>query len=605
MRFATFLVALLVVLTAACGGDGPSTEPTATPESRTEAPTPIPGAVTLPIEPAPGAVTKVTYAPGEEIEGVRPDPTGTGPPDGAVFFMNTETGEIEGWYVAAGDFDSSFCGVRGNDRFVTCSSGSGERRAAYLVDRESGEVYQWNPDEIRLLATWPNRVLFEELETGEIGAEPTGRFTLVDDALGTVSSFELPPQRSEGQFFGGRAPHLSPDGERLAIHVDRTVHLIDLTAGSSRAIAEAPEVHQNQRLDSVSLRSTQGTDEIIVIARYSSPAEKPGTLGPPPGVVPRALLRRYSWDGELLSEYSVDGKSVHLSPDGKLIAWENSLHWDSVPVGGIGSALDWPTIVVADAASGEPRFRVRGGAFCYGDVFFADEALGRRWLADSSAVFFATRAGFHVVSIEDSSLRPIPIGGADLFYQFIEPSPDNPDLLAVGRNEFVREGEGGYLLGRLELVDAAGSKRREALLAPSAGGLGHLGPWGSSGREARFSIPHPDHHGGSLCGVGVTPPPKIEFPPFDDDIHLKVAADGGCLNLRDLPLTTANVITCLPDETSMTVTEVSLTEVPSYFSSLEPFVISVSYSDGNRWAHVQTDTGQEGWVSAEFLDWAE
>ena len=175
-------------------------------------------------------------------------------------------------------------------------------------------------------------------------------------------------------------------------------------------------------------------------------------------------------------------------------------------------------------------------------------------------------------------------------------------LRGSGSREFVSEGEGGYLSGVLTLVDAQGSSQREVVLARSAGGLGHLSPWGSSGSEVRFNIPHPDHHGAGGCGVGVTPPLKIEFPPFDDEIHLKVAADGDCLNLRDSAGTTATVITCLPDGTSLTVTEVDSSEMPG-FEGVGPYMISLSRGGG--FAHARTDAGQEGWVSSEFLDWAE
>ncbi len=603
MRYATLLAlgTLVTLIALACGGEGDDLLPSATftpppaADATAEAATPTPGTITLPIEPAPGAVTKVTYAPGEEIEGIRPGPAGIAPPDGAVFFMDTETGEIEGWYVTDGDFDWSSCGVRGDNRFVTCSSGIGENTTEYLIDRESGEIYQWNPDEIGILATWPSGLVFEEADPS--GAEPTRHFTITDVALQTRSTFDLPntTRRSITESIMLTPYVVLPDESGLAILVDRRLYLVDIGSGSSQLISEIPET-----LILTSIQVTP-TREGFSATLSSVPEKKDGIVA-----VQTTVVRRYSGEGELISEGPPDGGGGLFSPNGKLVARGGSLRVDSVPILAIGSRIDWPVVVVADADTGEPRFRVRGAALCYGDIGSGEAGSGRRrWLADSSGILVATKSGFRIVEVVEPALRLAPLANANQFLPFFEPSPDDPDLFAVGSNEFVPEGEGGGLLGDLILVDAHGNSLREVVLAPTAGGLGHLPPWGSSGSEVRFNIPHPDHHGAGDCGVGVTPPPKIEFPPFDDDIHLMVAADGDCLNLRDLPVTAATVITCLPDDTSVTVTEVSLTEVPGYFSSLEPFVISVSYSDGDEWAHVRTDTGQEGWVSSEFLDWAE
>ncbi len=79
-----------------------------------------------------------------------------------------------------------------------------------------------------------------------------------------------------------------------------------------------------------------------------------------------------------------------------------------------------------------------------------------------------------------------------------------------------------------------------------------------------------------------------------------MAADGDCLNLRDLPVTAATVSTCLPDDTFLTVTEVESAEL---LPSSNRYMITLSF--GGAFAHVRTDAGQEGWVSSEFLDWAE
>ena len=571
------LITIVTLIALACGADGESeptsTPPPATPTSPPEAPTPTPGEVTLPIEPAPGALTKVTYAPGEEIEGIRPDPSGFRGPDGAVFFMGTETGEIEGWYLADGDFDWSFCGVRDDNRFIVCSSGIGENSTAYLLDRESGEVYRWNPDEIGLLATWPVGLLFEEFTPGTIGAEPTRHFTITDLALRTRSTFDLPNATNRNIpasiFLTPNA--VLPDESGLVLLVDRSLYLVDIDSGSAQLISEIP-----QTFVLTTIQVTPGTEGFTVVTRLSGQREKNSTE-PVRVLSPHILVRRYSAEGQMISEWSLDGVNVRFSPDGRLVTWEDSLHWE--PVLDPGDAFHWPVVVVADADTFEPRLRVRGAALCYGDSGPNGLRSGRRWLADSSGILVATKSGFRIVEVAEPALRLAPLSGVGQFVYFFEPSPDDPDLFAVGIDD----------VSDLVLVDSQGNSLLEVVLAPSAGGLSDSSPWGSSGNGVQFSTPHFGHHGAGGCGVGVTPPPQIEFPPFDEDIHLKVAADGDCLNLREA--TTATVITCLPDGTFLTVTEVES----------GPYLVTA----GGGVAHVRTDAGLEGWVSSEFLDWAD
>ncbi len=572
MRNATILtlVTVTAIIALACSGGG-SAQPTARPIALLATSTPSPGEITLPIEPAPGAIAKVTFAPGEEIEGIRPGPIGVRPPDGAVFFMDTETGEIEGWHVADGDFDWSFCGVRDNARFVICESGIGENRTEYLFDRESGEIYQWNPDEIGILATWPSGLVFEEANPS--GAEPTRHFTITDLALRTRSTFDLPGTADrnfpDSVFLTRNA--VLPDESGLALLVDRRLYLVDIDSGSAQLISDIPETFI---LTSIQVRpGTEGFS--VTLSRVPQKNDGAEAIQGP-------LVRRYSREGQLISEGSSGGTNGLFSPDGRLVVLQGSLHEE--PVLDPGDGIAWPFVLVADADTGEPRFRVKGAALCYGDSGPNGLRTGRRWLADSSGILVATKSGFRIVEVAEAALRPAPLSGVGEFFSFFEPSPDDSDLFAVGSLES----------GALVLVDSQGNSLLEVVLAPSAGGLSDSSVWGSSGNEVQFSTPHFGHHGAGGCGLGVTPPLKIEFPPFDDDIHLKVAADGDCLNLRDLPATTATVITCLPDGTSLTVTEV---ESDSYMITVSLF--------GGAFTHVRTDAGQEGWVSSEFLDWAD
>ena len=279
---------------------------------------------------------------------------------------------------------------------------------------------------------------------------------------------------------------------------------------------------------------------------------------------------------------------VWVSPDQSQVACQGAMRsasfWTCCE---LTPPLAWPTVVIADATSGVPRFRIRGASLCDGV-----------WLADSSGVVVTTKTAYYIVNAKDGTLKHL-VPNQQLGRN-PTPAPDDANLFAIGR---------------LELLDLSGRARPSASLPPlptSSGPIrfGPLEPWGGSSKELRFTTPFPYFHGGVLCGgVGVSGSLQVEFPPFEDSLRLVVVGTGSCLNLRPLPALDAGVIECLADGRPVTVTETTL-EPGNYAPKATP-TGSVFYEfqppccDSWRpWVHVRTAAGAEGWVSGDYLDWA-
>ena len=68
--------------------------------------------------------------------------------------------------------------------------------------------------------------------------------------------------------------------------------------------------------------------------------------------------------------------------------------------------------------------------------------------------------------------------------------------------------------------------------------------WGSTHRERWF---HSPIYWGDGEYRWLLLPPKIEYPPFAEEIAFRVARTGRCLRLREKPGKDGRVLACLPD----------------------------------------------------------
>ena len=127
--------------------------------------------------------------------------------------------------------------------------------------------------------------------------------------------------------------------------------------------------------------------------------------------------------------------------------------------------------------------------------------------------------------------------------------------------------------------------------------------WGDSHRERWFQ--YPVYTGGGAENWLLLPP-KIEYPPFSEEIAFRVARTGSCLRLREEPGEDSRVLACLPDGERLLFAERDAeVERDQYGDLLSPHPsISIMWGPPTAWAwvYVRTADGAEGWVSHDYLD---
>ena len=313
--------------------------------------------------------------------------------------------------------------------------------------------------------------------------------------------------------------------------------------------------------------------------------------GEPPAVI---QLRRYSWSGDLLGDVALRAQHgvtstgpVLVSPDGTSVAWQEQLPL-AIPLGA-GGQENWPAVVIADAETGETRFRVVRASLTNGTRTLA-------WLADGSAIVVATAQGFALLSAADGSLAPLPLGPAAHFQPVPIPAPDDPAL-------FLFDGR---------VVDRPGNPTRASTPAAEAWGPawwnGSTYGWRASDGELRFARWAPlgrDFGRGGLSHFGV--PARVEHPPFPDSVRLRVAGTGA-LDVRHGPDSQSEVIATVAGGAVVIVADAGLDSgIRRCDADDECPARSYRGRTGEEhwWLHVRTEGGEQGWALSEFLAWAE
>ena len=118
--------------------------------------------------------------------------------------------------------------------------------------------------------------------------------------------------------------------------------------------------------------------------------------------------------------------------------------------------------------------------------------------------------------------------------------------------------------------------------------------WGDSHRERWFHSPIYWGEGGYSW---LLLPPKIDFPPFGDEIAFRVARTGSCLRLREDPGEESRVLGCLPDGERLLLVPHAEHAEPDYW----PPHPTVMLAGSPKWVRVRTADGAEGWVSHDYL----
>ena len=537
------------------------------------------------VEPAPGAFVHRTFDDGEAIDWAH-----------GVYVFDVEAGLTEGYARAgvkndAGFPDYDIYGARGYSAhrggWITSSDEDDEDREwRLLLDRETGRSWRWSSQSSLVLeATSEEHLLFGD------GTGSTGRFILADRLMEEVARFSV------GHDGWPRAV-FSPDGRAIALAAADKVYLVPVATGRPAILFDPPSRHAEHGTPLLgagfsprreppyeSWLRWDGGRGIVATASYEkeeSPRDETDNS---------VKERRYfSWDGEELPAPPCPGT---LSPDGRYAVVSLGSPYYAQP-DHLRLAEPWPSVVVTDAATCAPILRVRS-AYTYETFWFA------RWLATSDGIVVGVRGGYSIVRV-----RPAP-GLVSLPSEWPGPEP-------------ATTGGGRYFGYGSQVYDAAGDRWH----GPPYG----AGPfwWGDSHRE-RWS------HFFVYWGQGriswLLLPPKIEYPPFSEEIAFRVARTGSCLRLREKP-GEGRVLGCLPDGERLLLADrgepgpdpkpdaapyASLFAVqtgiaPRYpdpgpdadpYDSWLPHP-SIALLGSSQWVRVRTEGGAEGWVSHDYLD---
>ncbi len=464
----------------------------------------------FPVSPAPDVLQRQIYHSTREIPGP------------GLYLVDLTTGEVEAWQSEK----QTYVDLSDDRRWVVTQGES----QVYWANRETGKTYTWNPQELRLLASDANRFLFTEVRTG--------RFYVTDESFQVVQRFTLDMPVGKAQFAPGGGSIALTSG---AWPTDGKLYLVDTETGASRDLGPPPTA-ANGQLAGVELLGPI-TDELMV--SYVIGVVEPSGL-----TRESSIIRRYSWNGEVLGEFTAAGRAAHISPDRRLLASaQNLYHLDEAAV-------------VTDLSTGQPLFRVTGTA-------------PAAWMADSRGLVLESRLLTPYLVSLDGDLRDGPTPPRSTHFIFLDrlrPSPDEPGQFLYG---LAVMNESGQVLQRVDLPDGDGWLIRDP-------------DWGADGREVVIRITPPSGKG--LLGFEAPLHPAVQKPPFPDPYLLLVQdPQGECLNLRESYSRSSRVIRCLPTGTRLAVAD--LFQAPVKLN--EAFY----YDDDQFWLWARTEQGETGWVS--------
>ena len=399
-------------------------------------------------------------------------------------------------------------------------------------------------------------------------------FTIVNRAMEAVGHFSIGVDGSSAVF---SSAVFSPDGQTIALSAGDTVYLVPVATALPAVLFKA--------------EATDGQAEVWLDWRYEGPhiriiAEYETASGDS-----RREQHDFSWTGAPLPEPACQGQT---SPDGRYVASLVGGHVYATNAWVTSRADPWPSVVIADAATCAPLFRVRS-ARTYELVWDA------AWLPSSDGFVISVHDGYMILQVRPTpDLVRLPGQGARL----VNPAGGGGGGGATNHRagpEPAPTDDGRYFGYGPNVYNAL----EDRWLGPAFVGDGRFW-WGDSHRERWFTIV-------SYWGEGrytwLLLPPAIEYPPFSDVIAFRVARTGSCLRLRAAPGVASEIIGCLPDGARLVLTEPNepppgLPRYPSGPSQPHPAVTWTYPVDGPRmtWVHVRTEHGAEGWVSQDYLE---
>ena len=519
-----------------------------------------------------------TYAPGEDFS----DQVG-------LFFLDTETGEVEMWSLPAVE------GTEQEYRELDIRA-SWTNRYVYapavpaLHDRQTGVTVTWSAydfDFVRDRDVWPRDRYSDSFSllgwgTGEaerlvVAAHARNEFIVLNTELEAVSSFRISglSWARSNWLWDDFWFWFSPDRGRIFVIAKYAMYRIDVRTTDIEVI----RVPQPDPPVSGFFR-VQSSDEGFAI-------------------IEECRVIRYSWSTEILSDVQLEGDlcdtfALSLSPDGTRVAMFSALaqswvyEWFSPLV--VPGAM---TMTLHDAVTGEILFRARG----------VGEALSMTttspWLPDSSGLF--------VMVAEPPRLRLLGVDGEWL--------PLSPGLSGAAGLVPAPHESAIFAANLTTVVDAEGALLSGSARPDGATNLSFLrpwSPWGANSSEMRFGLP--DHWWAAADGWSpVMGSPVIERPPFPALTTLEVHATGAtCPRLvedyrRPQPGDKSGPRLMMSDRDRClepgSLVELTASEAAWGAIHVLAWKCQEPADAGCLWAFVRTADGTEGWAQIDYLRW--
>ena len=580
-RLATLLLLGAPLLLAACFGDdqppptaSPSPASIASPTAPASTATPPPEDNTnLPpgLAPSPSDTwQQLELRPGDEV----PDLLG-------AFIFNAATAAGTLWSLhpeAVDNPDYVFVGTSPGGNFVVARG-----QPSHLVNTSSGQSFTWGDRARLLLIDDRGLALFQRFQGCQFWAV---------DLSGTqpapLAAFQLPAERNCNV-----TARFSPASSDLLVAIQgnnfdggATLFAVDLTTGTPGQLATLDPPY-------------------VTFANAASGHETALLTASLPGI---AWVASYRWSSETLAITSIatgalprgDDKApptpgrLTISPDGRWLAWSDS---DDLGAGqGMGGEAEWPVVVIASVQDAAPAVRAQRVALTNGIVTFD-------WLADSSALIVQSEDGFALLAT-DGSLQQLPFPVAFHSDPVPIPAPDATDRFAY--NGRIVD-EAGNEVGDPPAVADAWSTLTEARRW-SWWTRSHYA-WGASADRlvlVRTEVPGRDFGRGGVATLGL--PPHIVTGPAaatPGPVHLRVASDGDNLNVRAAPGLAAERIGKLPHGALITVDRDTTIDFCGLFVGCSILNDPDLTSENPWWLYIRAEDGLAGWVTSEFVEWAD
>jgi hypothetical protein len=483
------------------------------------------------------------------------------PQDHGILFVDPDTGAAEFWNVPnateiGGPRPWLYYMVDSTHRWLLFDGAYGQEPLDLIGDRQTGITYRLPPGWTIAFGPSPDGALI--LQTTRRGSGPRQlsedepEFVLVRLGEPRASiAFGVPGAQSRA------SAALLGDGR----HVVTSGAIVDLATGEVTRFGpvDPPQpIHKTFATDdggAVAVEADQQATDMVV--------------------------RRFGSSGQLRDERRYTqanlwgGFATLPSPDGRWLAWQQSL-----PLYTVTWEDFWPVVYLANLDTGEVVLRALRASLKAGPYQL-------HWLGDSSAVVVDASQGYIALS-PDGSLERLPTAS----HLYVDVPARRPGAVVDGWPRLTSLSTAWW--------DAVPETEYGVLFY----GFNQRGNEVALVRSSPF---YADYLTFPLKQVGLSL--KVQEPPFSDQVRLRVLTNGEGLNVRKLPGVAQERLGTLPDGAFVTVANAP--DAPSRQCGLPSGCSALHDIDGEItidspwWLYVRADSGLAGWVSADYLVWAD